>query len=176
MSTETTASRDTRGLRRQGKVVFYHPNAKGSGCALQLDIRLNTGEERRYDCFFLSMARQKSLASRTAGHEVPASFDWENRLTAKLGFLDVCEILTVLEGRRPSVGNGRGGLFHASGEGNTVIDFRRSDEPAGYSVGLSRKNRSEDPPVRMQILLGEAEAAGLRCILQQGLFFLSFRW
>jgi hypothetical protein len=114
------------------------------------------------------------VAQKGAGHDTPASFDWDNRLTAKLGFLDVGEILTVLEGRRPAVGNGRGGLFHASGDGNTVIDFRSSEDPAGYSVGLSRKANADAQPVRMQILLTEAEAAGLRCILQQGLFHLTF--
>jgi hypothetical protein len=175
MSEDTIQATEQSRLRRQGRLVFYHPNSKGSGCALQLDMRLNAGEERRYDCFFLSMARQKNVATKTDGREVPASFDWESRLTAKLGFLDVCEIITVLEGRRPAVGNGRGGLFHASGDGNTVIDFRRSEEPAGYSVALSRKANGSAQPVRMQLLLGEAEAAGLRCILHQGLFFLTFR-
>lgn len=175
MSDDTIQATEQNRLRRQGRLVFYHPNGKGTGCALQLDMRLNTGEERRYDCFFLSMARQKSVASKTDGHDVPASFDWEGRLTAKLGFLDVCEIIMVLEGRQPAVGNGRGCLFHASGDGNTVIDFRRSEDPNGYSAALSRKANGSAQPVRTQILLSEAEAAGLRCILHQGLFFLTFR-
>ena len=49
---------------RTGRLMFYHPNSKGTGTALQLELRLNRGAEDRYDCFFLEMAQQKSTARR----------------------------------------------------------------------------------------------------------------
>lgn len=160
-----------------GRLTYYHPNARGTGTAMQLELRLNRAGEDRYDCFFLELARQKTAPSAPAatdGRRMPASFDWAAKLTAKLDFADVCEFLMVLEGRQPQAGGDRNGLYHGNGGGSTLISFRRSEEPKGYHVGLSKKGADGAEAVRAQILLGDAEALGLRHVLQTSLFFMTF--
>lgn len=165
MQTQNTEQR-----AQPGKICFYHPRRDGKGAALQLDLRLNRPGEKGYDCFFLSMANQNGAPQ---GGQM-ASFDWHAKSVVKLGFLDICELLSVLEGSKPTAGNGKGGLFHKSGDGNTVVGFSRGTETPGYSVSVSRKNDAGDTVFRGHILLTDPEGIGIRSILQAALFFLTF--
>ena len=161
--------------RIPGRLTFYHPTARGTGSAMQLELRLNRAGEDRYDCFFLDLARQKTAAAAQAdGSRTPASFDWAAKLTVKLDFADLCEFLMVLDGRQAQAGGERNGLYHGNGGASTMISFRRSEEPKGYQVGLSKKPADGGEPARAQILLGEAEALGLKHVLQTALFFMTF--
>lgn len=159
--------------RRFGRQTIYHPNGKGTGAALQLDMRLNNGDEKRYDCFFLNMARQKTVAKRSEGDRAPATFDWENKVAVKLDFADICELLTVFKGRKQRPGDGRG-LYHSTGSTNTLIDLCKSEEKSGYSLSISKKNSEGESAFRAQMLLTQAESLGLEHILQTSLFFLTF--
>ncbi len=156
------------------KVSYYHPTGKGDGTALRLEPRFNRVEADRHNCFYLEMAPQKTLATREADQRNPATFDWEKKLTIKLGFMDICEMLTVLEGRQEKVGGPRNGLYHDSAKAVSVISFMKNSGREGYLLGVSRKDKADGQLVRMHISLSDAEAAGLRCILQTGLFFLAF--
>lgn len=157
------------------RLALYHPTGAGTGAALQLELRLNRPGEDRYDCFFLDMAVQKSASTREGDKRVPATFDWENKLTVKLDFADICELLIVLEGRADRVGGQRNGLYHESSKCSTVISFQKSTDKAGYFLGLSRKAKEGGQVARVQIVMSEAEAIGLRCLLQAGIFFMTFR-
>ena len=42
------------------RLVFYHPNGKGTGCAVQFDLRPAAGD--REGCLFAAFANQKSVA------------------------------------------------------------------------------------------------------------------
>ncbi|NLE68238.1 MAG: hypothetical protein GX608_12535, partial [Lentisphaerae bacterium] len=66
---------------------------------MKLEPRVNRVEADRYNCFFMDMALQKTAALAQDGKRTHASFDWEHKLTVKLGFMDICAILEVLEGR-----------------------------------------------------------------------------
>ena len=156
-------------------LTLYHPTGSGTGAALQLELRLNRAGEDRYDCFFLDMAAQKSAPGRDGDKRVPATFDWENKMTVKLDFADICELLMVLEGRADRAGGQRNGLYHENGKSSTVISFQKNTEKAGYFLGLSRKAKEGGQVTRVQIVLGEPEAIGLRCLFQTGLFFMTFR-
>ena len=160
---------------RAPRLSLYHVNGAGSGAALQLELRLNRPGEDRYDCYFLDVAAQKSAAGRDGDKRIPARFDWENKLTVKLDFADVCELLGVLEGRFERAGGQRNGLYHENGKGCTVISFQKGQEKAGYFLGLSRKVKDGGQVVRAQIVLSETEAIGLRCLFQSGLFFMTYR-
>ena len=155
------------------KLIIYHPNSTGSGAALQLEPRVNRREADRYNCFFLEMASQKTVASRNGGKLTPASFDWEHKLTVKLDFTDICEMLAVLEGRMEKLGGQKSGLFHQNGQSSTVISLQKA-EKAGYFLGLSKKNGEAEAVVRTNIALSESEAIGLRSVFQAGLFFITF--
>lgn len=154
------------------KLVIYHPTSAGNGAALQLEPRVNRQASDRYNCFFLDLAAQKSAAARQGDKLVPASFDWEHKLTVKLDFLDLCEILAVLEGRMEKLGGQKNGIFHRNGRANTVITLQKA-EKGGYFLGLSKKD-GDTGAVRVNIVLSEAEAIGLRSIFQAGLFFITF--
>jgi len=155
-------------------ISFYHPNGRGTGSALRLEPRVNRTDADRYNCFFLEMAGQKSTAIRDCNETTPATFDWSKKITVKLAFLDIAELLTVLEGRVEKVGGDRNGLYHASGAGNTLIAFQRNKEQGGYYLALSCKRNKEDAAQKIGMMLSEAEATGLRCIFQTGLFYVTF--
>ena len=154
------------------KLVIYHPSGSGNGAALQLEPRVNRQESDRYNCFFLEMASQKTSASRDGDRRVPATFDWEHKLTAKLDFGDICELLAVLEGRAEKVGGQKGGLYHQNGQGSLVISLQKA-EKGGYYIGLSKKV-GDAAAVRVGLALSESEASGLRSVFQAGLFFITF--
>lgn len=164
---EVAASGYPQGLR------FYHPSASGRGAALQLEPRFSNSQGDRYNCFFLEMAPQQTLPRNEGGKRVHATFNWKEKLAVKLEFTDICELLVVLEGRAEKAGNGRGGLYHQHGSVNTIITCQKAEQ-GGYLVGLSRKDSATGATHRVNIVLSEAEAVGLRNVLQTSLFFLSF--
>ncbi|MGA1192825.1 MAG: hypothetical protein ACO398_01980 [Kiritimatiellia bacterium] len=155
-------------------IAFYHQNNRGTGTALRLEPRVNRDDADRYNCFFMEMAAQKTTANRDGGGVSPATFDWVNKITVKLNFMDIAEMLTVLEGRTLRVGGDRNGLFHASGGGNTLIAFQRNLEHNTFFLALSCKRNKEAVPYKLGITLSDAEATGLRCLFQTGLFFVTF--
>lgn len=155
-----------------GRLAFYHPTASGGGAAVRFELSPPRGT--REGCYFMELARQKSLAMRSGPERHAATFDWTTKVTVKLGFLDVCQLLTVLEGKAEQAGGSRG-LFHETAENSTMIALRRQTEPAGYALEVSRKpKQAEATPLRLRLVLGEAEAIGLRCIFQQTLAVLIF--
>lgn len=174
MQADKTMERDRTTDYTGRSITLYHPNGRGTGSALRLEPRINREGEDRYNCFFLEMAAQKQVADRKGGGSDYATFDWDRRITVKLGFADICELLAVLEGKAEHVGGERKGLFHATGAGNTIIGFARDAERGGYHLSLSRKLKGDAEPRRIGIGLGEAEAVGLRCLFQTGLFFVTF--
>lgn len=155
-------------------VCFYHPNARGTGSAFRIEPRVNRHDADRYNCFFIELAGQRTTAGRERGPGGHATFDWDKKITVKLGFLDICEMLMVLEGRVPHMGGDRKGLYHASKQGNTLISLTRDAERGTYYLSLSRKRNGDANAQRIGIGLTEAEATGLRCLLQTGLFFVTF--
>jgi hypothetical protein len=173
---ETTESPNAKRRPQNGRLVFYHANPAGNGMAVRFELRLNRAGEDRYDCFFLEMAHQV-VADPAAGGSGRrfGRFDWEKKITVKLDFADLCEFLLVLEGRRESAG-GRNGLYHQVGDANTLIALKRTAEPNGcrYLLGLSKKSKDGTQIFKGHIVLSEAEATGLRCVLQCSLFFMTF--
>ena len=156
-------------------LVFYHPNSKGTGCAVQFDLRPATSD--REGCLFAAFANQKSLAagSRADSNRQAATFGWNDKITVKLNFGDVCQLMLVLCGKVPSVADGKG-LFHDAGETSTVIHMSRVTEPvSGTSFEVSKKRKnSSDPAQRARILFTDAETFGLARLLDAALYPLAF--
>lgn len=154
---------------------FYHPNSKGTGCAVEFDLRPATSE--REGCIFAAFANQKSLAtgSRNDNSRQAATFGWNEKITVKLNFNDICQLLLVLAGKAPSAADGKG-LFHDAGETSTVIHMARTNEPVrGISFEVSKKRKnSPDPAQRSRILFTDAESFGLYRLLDACLFPLAF--
>lgn len=156
-------------------LALYHPNSKGTGCALQFDLRPATAE--REGCLFAAFANQKSVAagSRADSNRQAATFNWAEKITVKLNFSDVSQLLLVLCGKAPSLADGKG-LFHDSGETTTVIQMAHQTEPVrGTSFEVSKKRRnSSSPAQRARILLTDAETFGLARLLDATLYPLAF--
>lgn len=168
-------NRQTNGTKpRESRLTFYHPNAAGNGVALQLEPKLRRRDTDRHGGFFFEMAAQKTAAQREGGKKVFPTFDWENKLVVKMDFTDICEMLLVLEGKQERVGGQKSGLYHDSEKASTVISFGKLPEREGYTFGLSRKEKESGQLTRLHIGLSEAEATGLRHILQGGLFLITF--
>ncbi|MEI8243229.1 MAG: hypothetical protein WCI17_08190 [bacterium] len=168
------ASTDTSARPWSGRLAFYHPTQSGGGAAARLDF--HPARPDRDGCFFLEMARQKTLAAHTGNGRQAATFDWENKITVKLGLTDVCSLLLVLEGKCEQAGNGRGGLFHDTPEANTVINLRHQAAPAaGFALEISRKPKRADGELqRTRVVLTEGEGIGLRCVFQGAIHSLVF--
>ena len=159
------------------RLVFYHPNGKGTGCAVQFDLRPAAGD--REGCLFAAFANQKSVAE--GGRNAPsasrqaATFNWAEKITVKLNFSDVCQLLMVLSGKSASACDGKG-LFHDTGETLTIIHMARQAEPvAGISFEVSKKRKNaEGTPQRSRILFTESESLGLSRLFSAILLPLAF--
>ena len=173
-TTPTSSLLDPKTSFKGRSIAFYHPNSKGTGSALRLEPKLNRDDGDRYNCFFLEMAAQKTPMRREQGRISPATFEWSNKITVKLNFMDIAEMLTVLEGRAEKMGGERSGLYHASGNMNTLISLQKNSDNCTYYLGLSCKRSATDTPLKVGISLSDAEATGIRCLFQTGLFFITF--
>ncbi len=175
MTTQAETNHETEPRMYNEPLAFYHANGKGTGAAVQIEPRLNQKRGDRYNCFFLDMARQKTIANRGQGQGGPAhaTFDWDQKITIKLDFADISEILTVLDGATNHVGGDREALYHQSGDSNTMIRFSRHAS-GGIALSLSRKRADDSQPNRIGTVLSQAESIGLRHVLQVGLFFITF--
>ncbi len=150
------------------KFTLYHQNAKGTGSALSIEVRPATSE--RDGAIFAALAPQKSPAANGAA----ASFAWNDKITVKLDFSDICQILTVLARRADALGNNGKGLLHEGAAARTFISLSRKDEApwTGFLLEFSRKPKTADDsaqPLRCRILLSDPEAYGLALLLQQQL-------
>lgn len=175
MTTATTATpaRDTNCTfsTLNGRLAFYHANAKGTGAALRFDLK--PAERRRAGCFYMELAHQSGVAETNGGNRRAASFDWENKATVKLGFSDICEFLLVLEGRQDCLAGDARGLYHTNGRTNTMIQLRRGGDRPGFVLAVSRKDAEEGQQFKGHITLSESEARGLFYVLQSGLFYVA---
>ena len=154
---------------------FYHANGKNTGTAIQFSVEPATPD--RDGAAFFSIAKQKTVAS-TEGERRFASFDWANKITVKLGFLEVAEILLVLGGHAPALAHaGKEGLFHTSPTATTNISLKRSEDPArpGFLLGVGRTPKA-DPNARQfcSFAFWPAEAFGLRAALSAQMGLLAF--
>lgn len=158
---------------------FYHPNAKGSGSALRVSIAPAEGD--RDGAVFMSLAAQASVFV-PAQNGVPAkfaSFDWSNKLTVKFTFQEVTELILVLAGSLPSVGqNAKGdGFFHTTSSASTIVSLRRGDEQSrqGFLLDVTRTPKTNrDERKHVGLILNMIEAVGLRIALEQSMSLLAF--
>ena len=154
---------------------FYHANGKNTGAAIQFSLDPATPD--RDGSVFFSIAKQKTVAT-TEGERRPASFDWANKITVKLNFIEVAEILLVFGGHAPALAHaGKEGLFHNSPSATTSINLKRSEDPArpGFLLGVGRTPKA-DPNARQYVTFAfwPAEAFGLRIALSAQMGLLAF--
>lgn len=141
------------------KLTFYHANPKGTGGAVALD--LHPAHDDVDGSIMMRIANQMTIGNRLGPNPVFPRFDWENAISVKLGFDDLCQFLQVFRGECESAGDGRG-LIHVTARATTNIKLRHLVDPVtGYSLEVYRTMRSNGEESRAHILLSPTEAIGL---------------
>lgn len=172
---QRTFDNDASARNYRPRLSFYHANGKGTGSAARFEVVPAGGD--RDGAVYLTLAQQKSVATGSAehGNRQHATFDWPNRVTVKLNFSDLCQMLPVFKGLAATIADGKG-LYHDSRNTTTLINLTRQAEPyAGWALEVSRRCKAEsESAVRTRILFSAAEAYGLGAVLEQVLGQLAF--
>jgi hypothetical protein len=151
---------------------FFHANAKGNGAAMRMSLLPATGTED--GSIMVDFANQSAVADFSGPEPVYPRFDWENKITVKLDFGDLCALLQVLRGECESVGDGKG-LFHRSESANTRISFRHLVEPVtGYALEVHRIGNSSEGESRSLIVLTAWEALGFAELIAGSMSLVCF--
>lgn len=153
--------------------AIYHPNGKGMGCALRMN--LHPAHDRRDGCIMLELANQRTIGDRRAATPTFPTFDWENRLAVKLGFSDLCKMLQVLRNENETLEEGKG-LFHRSARYATRIVLRHLTEPIqGYSFEIYRNSANKSDADRSaRIIFTPWEALGIALAIEDSIGVVCF--
>ena len=141
-------------------LAIYHPNARGTGCAIKLTLVKPTPIEGSDE--FTDGYLELTIASQdTAGKQKLPTFDWDNSIDARLFFGDISKILAVLHGLYESVEDGKGLFIHKPNGERVNLRFRHMVEPFnGYSIEASR-NSGDNNWTTAHIYLSDTEAIGV---------------
>jgi len=175
VTVQRTSDEEASARAYRPRLSFYHANGKGTGSAARFEVVPACGD--RDGAVYLTLAQQKSVATGSSdqGNRQYATFDWPNRITVKLGFGDLCQMLLVFRGQSAAIADGKG-LYHDSRASTTIINLTRQTEPhPGLALEVSRRGKDgPEQPVRARIVFNAAEAFGLGAALEQNLGLLAF--
>lgn len=173
MPKTTDDEAQSRGYRP--RLSFYHANGKGTGSAARFEVVPAGGD--REGAVYLTLAQQKSVAtgSSAQGNRQHATFDWSGRVTVKLNFDDLCQMLLVFSGQAANIADGKG-LYHDSRNMTTVINLNRNDEThPGVTLDISRRGKDESGQAcRKRIVFNRHETHGLGSVLERALGPVAF--
>lgn len=145
--------------RYRPSLRFYHPNGKGSGGAVEMN--LHPAHDNVGGSIMMKIANQTSVGDRSGATPTYARFDWDNAICVKFDFNDLCRMLQVLRGECESIDGDRG-LYHQTSRAATKIQLRHITEPvSGYSLDVFRSSREDGASRHGRIVLTAAEALGL---------------
>lgn len=154
------------------KLALYHPNAKGTGCAIILELYPATKEHEGF--ILCSFANQMTVGNPMGDNQNYPKFDWENGVVVRLWFDDLTHMLQVLRGETESIHEGRG-IFRKYKECSQRIQLRHVIEPVcGYSFEVfeTPANRSDEKSAHM--LLSPAESLGLCESIAGSMYLIAF--
>lgn len=172
MNTSTNTPANNTPARFRPKFSLFHPNGKGTGCALEME--LNPAHDRTDGSIMMRLANQMTVGDRRGPNPTYPRFDWEGAATVKLDFSDLCKMLQVFRGECESIDDGHG-IFHASPRATTKIILRHLIEPvSGYSLEIYRVPRNGGDESRMHIILNPTEALGLSEAISGSLSIVCF--
>jgi hypothetical protein len=130
----------------------YKPKNDGNGAATAWQLSFKKDNKFNPWMFFLVAAKQEGTDDK--GN---AKFNWkEGALTVKLGDNDLGEIISVLEGRKDSLGT-KGSLFHQTPSGgNKVIKMEANEYGFNIAVSAQDENKNRLGPIYHSLTHGEA--------------------
>lgn len=145
-------------------MTMYHPNGKGTGSAMRIELRPAHGETD--GSILVTLAPQEEAATYPG-------FDWDKAISAKFDMIDLTQMLMVLRGAQESIADGKG-LFHRTITANIVIKFEHRIEPVpGYVLDISEKPLNGEIR-RSFFYLRPVEAYALCSIIEQALLYVAF--
>ena len=152
-------------------LVFYRANAKGTGCAMKMELHPAHGDTA--GCIMMSLASQKTVGDYRGPNPIYPTFDWENAICVKLDFIDLSKMLQVFRGECESIEDGRG-LVHRSPSGLTYIRLEHLVEPIpGYRLDVKLCDGVVIVEQR-SIILMPCEALGLVAAIESSLGVICF--
>lgn len=152
---------------------FYHPNGKGTGCAMVMKLR---PADATQDGFIVaSFANQITVGNPTGDNPTYPTFDWENRVDVVLDFNDLCAILQVLRGETESIREGRG-IFHKYNGCCQKIQLRHLIDPVcGYMFEVFEESKANGGDSRRaHMLLSPAESLGICEAISGSMYLIAF--
>ena len=154
------------------RLEFYHPNAKGTGCAMAM--ALHPADSTQNGFIDVSIANQLTVGNSMGANPTFPTFDWENCVDVVLDFDDLCAILQVLRGETESISEGRG-IFHKYNECCQKIKFSHIVEPVcGYSFDVLETSANGSDEKRMHMLLSPAESLGICESIAGSMYLIAF--
>jgi len=155
------------------KFSIYHPNGKGTGCALKME--LHPAHDDRDGCIMMRLASQNTIGDMRGPVRRFPTFDWEKRICVKLDFADICKMLQVFRGECESLEDGKG-LYHRSARYTTRIVLRHLIEPVqGYSLEVYRDTAGHpDESLSAHIVLNPWEALGIGVSFENSIGVICF--
>ena len=139
-------------------LTLYHANAKGTGCALRLELR--PAEVGADGYILMSLAPQMTVGNRVGPNPTFPTFDWENRIKAKICFTELSKMLQVFRGECETL-EGDKGIYIRTTEGQTRVMLRHFVEPfCGYSLEVMHSPCGGDDR-RANFVMTSAEALGV---------------
>ena len=155
------------------KFAIYHPNTKGTGCALKMS--LHPAHDDRDGSIMMTLVPQKTVGDLHGPVKRFPTFDWEHDICVKLDFNDLCKMMQVFRGECESLEDGKG-LFHRSPRYATRIVLRHMLEPtAGYSLEVYRNTPGgSEEDRRAHIFLMPWEALGVALAFEHSIGVICF--
>lgn len=146
---------------------MYHPNARGTGSAMKLELAPAKGEID--GSMSVTLAPQVSVGSSVTN----PGFDWTKSVSVKLTIFELARFIQVLRGMEESIEDGKG-LFHRTTTANIVVKFEHRIEPIpGYLLDVSEKPYDGDVK-RVWFHLRQNEALAILMVIEQSLSMLAF--
>ena len=154
------------------KLSYYHPNGRGTGCAVQFE--LHPAHDELDGSVWVTFAKQKTVGTRDGKMLTYPTFDWVNRIYAKLDMNDLMQMLQVFRGMQESIADGKG-LFQRYERANVIIKLEHRIEPVpGYMFGIHCKMIEDETEEHAEIVFSMAEALGLSLAIEQSILYVAF--
>ena len=168
---ETANDRASAPRAFRPKLAFYKANAKGSGCAMKMELHPAHGQTD--GSIMVTLANQMTIGDRRGPNPTFPHFDWENAICVKLDFSDLSKMLQVFRGEYESIEDGRG-LVHRSPKGLAYIKLAHLIEPIpGYRLEVEFFAGSGNSE-RRTVMLMPCEALGLVAAIESSLGVICF--
>ena len=154
------------------RLMFYHPNGKGTGCSMAMKLRQADATGGGY--IVVSFANQMTVGNMNCDNPTYPKFDWENRVDVVLDFNDLCAILQVFRGETESVCDGRG-IFHKYKECCQNIRLSHLVDPVyGYLFEVVEASANGGGEKRVRMLLSPAESLGIYEAISGSMCLIAF--